>query len=434
MIASVCVALSVKDGGPYLGESIESVLAQQDVPFELRIYDNGSTDGSLEVYQRYAGDPRVRVRFNPPGLNCFDSLNIALGESAAEWFMPWTADDVMLPGAIATKLAAAARTGAELVCAPATVIDAHGTPKHLMGTSHGDAAVVFEAPEFFRRITPLNAVVFPGVLVRSAALRDAGGFESRPLVSDWLMWMRLALRVRVAYLPEPALLYREHDANTTSTAERTGAFASEVVSALRLAYDEPALPPEWRPRLRDDLIAVLSLHATAHAERGLLRVADCSYPAYLLMLEALALDPTREAIAQQLADALVSAGLSEPWFPLSVVAVPRATTEDVGRVLRGVRRLAASEGLVARVQLAARPEDGAALVELIEQDLARHGDIDLELTLAPDPLSVAGPGDVLVAAHGDPLALEAERSCGCAVFWERMPDPGDTRTRVRAAA
>jgi hypothetical protein len=46
--ATVCVALSVKNGGAYLADSIESVLAQEEVALELRIYDNGSTDGSVE--------------------------------------------------------------------------------------------------------------------------------------------------------------------------------------------------------------------------------------------------------------------------------------------------------------------------------------------------------------------------------------------------
>jgi glycosyltransferase involved in cell wall biosynthesis len=86
--AAVCVALSVKDGGPYLAESIEGVLAQEDVALELRIYDNGSTDGGLAVCERYRGDSRVSITANPPGSTFFDSMNRALAETAAPWFVP----------------------------------------------------------------------------------------------------------------------------------------------------------------------------------------------------------------------------------------------------------------------------------------------------------------------------------------------------------
>ena len=75
---TVCVALSVKDGGEYLAEAIESVLAQEDVALELRIYDNGSTDGSFEVYERFRDDPRVSVASNPAGAHFYTSMNRAL--------------------------------------------------------------------------------------------------------------------------------------------------------------------------------------------------------------------------------------------------------------------------------------------------------------------------------------------------------------------
>ena len=80
---TVCVALSVRDGGVYLAEAIESVLAQEDVALELRIYDNGSTDGSFDVYARYADDPRVIVAQNPEGAHFYTSMNRALAETKA---------------------------------------------------------------------------------------------------------------------------------------------------------------------------------------------------------------------------------------------------------------------------------------------------------------------------------------------------------------
>jgi glycosyltransferase involved in cell wall biosynthesis len=49
----VSVIVTVYNAAPYLGEAIESVLAQTYRPFELIVLDDGSTDGSGDVAQRY---------------------------------------------------------------------------------------------------------------------------------------------------------------------------------------------------------------------------------------------------------------------------------------------------------------------------------------------------------------------------------------------
>ena len=42
--------------GRFLGAAIESVLAQSCQDFELIVIDGGSTDNSVDVIRRYAGD------------------------------------------------------------------------------------------------------------------------------------------------------------------------------------------------------------------------------------------------------------------------------------------------------------------------------------------------------------------------------------------
>ncbi len=58
----VSVITPVFNGGLYLAECIESVLAQSYGSFEYVISDNRSTDDSLEIARRYADrDPRIRI-------------------------------------------------------------------------------------------------------------------------------------------------------------------------------------------------------------------------------------------------------------------------------------------------------------------------------------------------------------------------------------
>jgi len=58
----VSIVLPVFNGGDLLEEALDSILAQTYANFELIAIDDGSTDGSAEILDRYAlKDPRIRV-------------------------------------------------------------------------------------------------------------------------------------------------------------------------------------------------------------------------------------------------------------------------------------------------------------------------------------------------------------------------------------
>ena len=58
----ISVLLPVYNAQRYLAAAVESVLGQSFADFELIAFDDGSTDGSLQLLRDYAArDPRVRV-------------------------------------------------------------------------------------------------------------------------------------------------------------------------------------------------------------------------------------------------------------------------------------------------------------------------------------------------------------------------------------
>ena len=80
---AISVALSVYNGERFLGEAIESVLAQSFTDFEFLILDDGSTDGTRAIIAGYAArDARIRPILRE---NCglIASLNQLLGEARA---------------------------------------------------------------------------------------------------------------------------------------------------------------------------------------------------------------------------------------------------------------------------------------------------------------------------------------------------------------
>jgi glycosyltransferase involved in cell wall biosynthesis len=81
----------------YIGEAIESVLEQSYKSFELIVCDDGSTDGSCEVVERYRGrDPRLRLVRKENGGQA-SAFNLAYRQSRGEIVCFLDSDDRYLP-------------------------------------------------------------------------------------------------------------------------------------------------------------------------------------------------------------------------------------------------------------------------------------------------------------------------------------------------
>lgn len=98
----VSVMIGVYNGAPYLGEAIESVLAQDYGPLELIVVDDGSTDGSAAVAHAYAGTRVVRQENAGNGA----ARNRAVEEASGELYAFLDADDRFAPGKLSLQKAA----------------------------------------------------------------------------------------------------------------------------------------------------------------------------------------------------------------------------------------------------------------------------------------------------------------------------------------
>ena len=109
----VSVVIPVHNGERYLSQAIESVLAQTHRDLELLIVDDGSTDGSRAVAERFARrDARVRV-LAQPNRGVAGAGNRGLEEARCEWVARLDADDVFLPGKLKRQVAFCAGTRSE---------------------------------------------------------------------------------------------------------------------------------------------------------------------------------------------------------------------------------------------------------------------------------------------------------------------------------
>lgn len=410
----VCVAISVKNGVRFLAASIESVLAQGDVDLDVRLYDNGSTDGSLELA---CGYPGLRVIANEADLNFYGSMNRALDETDAEWFCAWACDDVMEPGNLARKVAAAEAAGAGFAHGPVWRIDDEDRVKE-MGDTVDRLADVVPPPLLFRYMTPMNAIGCPGTIVaRCSALREIGGFDARFVYcGDWLAWMRLSLRHTAAIVREPLVRYRWHEAAGNALASASAVYAEQVPPAIELALWDERFPAEWagiRPGLA---AACLGLHAAKLVRDGHTRAAD-GWSAWGLALRALAHVPEDLSLQRLAGDMARQSGFPVPRLPLDLVAI--ADPESAPALVEAVRPLAAG-GLVDFLGIGS---DGPVepLAAALEAALAGAPEIAAHLVAAPAEALIR-PGCAVVAPWRSPR-IAAIEDAGVPVFAYGWPSP-----------
>lgn len=127
----VSIIMPVYNGADYIGQAIESVLAQDYPNFELVIIDDGSTDNTKEVILRY-NDERIRYHYQENN-GVSSARNRAIRQAKGQYIMPLDADDMMTPDCIILHLQEFEKyPEADLIYCDVLLIDGNGNPIRVM--------------------------------------------------------------------------------------------------------------------------------------------------------------------------------------------------------------------------------------------------------------------------------------------------------------
>ena len=201
----------------YIGQTIESILAQTVQDFEIVVIDDASSDGSVELIRGFV-DPRIRLIVNPNNLGGVASYNRAVEAARGEWLVNLDSDDWIAPQKSERQLAAAAADPR---------LDIIGTYVKLVGPSgapHPSAPEIEEAanqPRDYQRVDcwlANNPLCRSSTMVRRATHLRIGGFSDPTMqrAPDYELWTR-ALRegCRFGVVPEPLTYLRAHTQGVT---------------------------------------------------------------------------------------------------------------------------------------------------------------------------------------------------------------------------
>lgn len=196
----------------YLDATIRSVLEQDYPQIEYFVMDGGSTDGSVEIIQKYAD--RLKGWVSEPDHGQTDALNKGFSRSNGDIFAWLNSDDTYNPGAVSAAVRFLEdHPDVGMVYGDANYINGEGK---IIGRFPAAQTDLRRLREGYVHI-PQQSAFFRAELWRKVAPLDPSFY----FAMDYDLWVRLARQAPLVYVPSIWANFRLHgDAKTIAADDR----------------------------------------------------------------------------------------------------------------------------------------------------------------------------------------------------------------------
>ena len=290
----------------FLPECLNSILGQRtDVPFEVVVVNDASTDDTREVLQRY-DDARIRILHNAVNQGHARTIGIAIEASRGSLVARIDPDDRYKPDFLRLTVPVFkqySRVG--LVYGDAVMIDMDGNPSGACEQRHGGRA--FGGNEL-ADLLEKNFICAPTAIARRECWLAALPVPEHLAFNDWYFTVMIAREWDFYYVPEVLAEYRVHPTQHHARIAHDGSEERSVRWLLDQVYERPERDPEIERAKQARRSRAYARHAVDAGEKyfGFGRYAD----ARRCYLQALRRDPAlvlRQPVLRHLAGTLLGA-------------------------------------------------------------------------------------------------------------------------------
>ena len=203
-----------------IADAVRSVLDQTCPDFEIIVVDDGSSDGTLAALQPFGSRVRAHSQQNA-GVSAARNAGALL--ATGEWLAFLDADDLWMPAKLQHQLALATpmsftdrlNIGAR---GDLPVLQSESTPMR-----GGDIFVAL--------MRESNFITTSSVMIRKDVFDALGGFSPElRTAEDWDLWLRVAARHEIGFVPEPLVQYRLQPGSLSRSYARINHDRTEVIS------------------------------------------------------------------------------------------------------------------------------------------------------------------------------------------------------------
>ncbi|MDE3088149.1 MAG: glycosyltransferase [Chloroflexota bacterium] len=232
----VSVILPTYNRADLIGDAIASVQSQTFRDFEIIVADDGSTDNTAAVvvaFGRAITYLRLPHRGQPAA-----TRNAGLRQARGEFVAFLDSDDLFLPNKLARQVDALS-SQPETGMVYSNGIFFRDTPDAPTGRVLDGLPT--PSGNVFGELLRGNFLAPPVVLIRRACLDAAGEFDERPNffgVEDFDLWLRIAARFQVQYVPGDVAAIRRHSQGISRDVAALRTRAVRVLVEMELLYPE----------------------------------------------------------------------------------------------------------------------------------------------------------------------------------------------------
>jgi glycosyltransferase involved in cell wall biosynthesis len=212
----------------FLEQTIQSVLLQDYAPLEYIIVDGASSDGSLEIIQRYSD--RLTWWLSEPDRGQAEAINKGFQRARGEIVAWLNSDDIYLPGAVTGAVAVLkANPALGMVYSDAITIDTDGHPLNRL--TFGDWRLA--------DLMAFRIICQPAVFMRRTVLEQAGLLDpDYHFMLDHQLWLRLARLAPIQHSTQTWAAARYHPG--AKNVKQASEFSQEIQRVLEWILSQSA--------------------------------------------------------------------------------------------------------------------------------------------------------------------------------------------------
>ena len=234
----VSVVIPVYNSEKFLEECLDSILAQTYQNIEVIVVDDGSTDASPDILERYSDKINIISQKNQ-GLA--SALNLGISEMKGDWLKWFSPDDVMYPNAIEILIDETKNhPGNTIFYSNWNIIDDTGNILREFHESNYNELSEFD---FNVRLLDgqqinVNTTLIPATLFKKYGIRELDD----PVAIDYDFFLRSALLhdAKFRLTSQPLVKYRIHsDQLSHKNISKTLNYISEIKDEILMKLDEP---------------------------------------------------------------------------------------------------------------------------------------------------------------------------------------------------
>lgn len=270
---TVSVVMTVFNGERYVRRAVESVLSQDGVDLELVIVNDGSTDSTEDILDAIDDDRVIIV--HEPRIHRARSLNVAFSACRSEVATVLDADDLLLPGALATTMSyLESHPDIDVVGSIWEILIDETDAVLRRRRGQTSASGIDEIPR--RDHVPF---LWHGAAIRADTIRRVGGVDERLIRNvDLDLFTRIAGSGRIAAIDEPLAHIRRHEAQyfrlqrSEISSIRNRVKSQRILEQNARAALGTACRPTWR---------LVSSDVAHGARRRLVDALERSFPLFV---------------------------------------------------------------------------------------------------------------------------------------------------------